>query len=65
MTFWKAWDKTCTELVLNMFQHRIKTIPLTCEAPPTVKIEAWVDMMTEQLDDWHKNSRSDQAGTER
>lgn len=58
MTFWKAWDKTCTELVLNMFQHRIKTIPLTCEAPPTVKIDAWVDMMMEQVDDWYEKCRS-------
>ena len=58
MTFWKAWDKTCTELVLTMFQRKIKTIPLTCEAPPTVKIDAWVDMMMEQVDDCYEKCRS-------
>ena len=58
MTFWKARDKTCTELVLTMFQRKIKTIPLTCEAPPTVKIDAWVDMMMEQVDDWYEKCRS-------
>lgn len=58
MTFWKAWDQTCTELVLTMFQRKIKTIPLTCKAPPTVKIDAWVDMMMEQVDDWYEKCRS-------
>ena len=58
MTFWKSWDKTCTELVLTMFQRKIKTIPLTCEAPLTVKIDAWVDMMMEQVDDWYEKCRS-------
>ena len=58
MTFWKAWDKTCTELALTMFQRKIKTIPLTCEAPPTVKFDAWVDRMLEQVDDWYEKCRS-------
>lgn len=58
MTFWKAWDSTCTELVIAMFQRKIKTIPLTCEAPPTVRIDAWVDMMMEQIDDWYEKCRS-------
>lgn len=58
MTFWQAWDATCTQLVVEMFQRKIKTIPLTCEAPPTVRIDAWVDMMMEQVDDWYEKCRS-------